>query len=36
MKFLNRIAIGVHDKVDVTDRLDIRIRGPEGDRNFSV
>ena len=36
MKYLNRIAIGVHDKVDVTDRLDIRIRGPEGDRNFSV
>lgn len=36
MKFLNRIAIGVHERLDMADRLDIRIRSPEGDSDFSV
>ena len=36
MKFLNRIAIGVYERIDMTDCVDIRIRRLDADRDSSV
>ena len=36
MEFLDRIFVGLSDKVNITDHLTIRISSPEGDDSISV